>query len=734
MQKKACNANTKALGKRLGPRDGRGKVFKEAQRGFGTIKIVLAGQPNVGKSMLVNALSSSNKGKVGNYSGVTVDILDICFTHHCHKFELFDLPGTYSLEAFSQEEKVAKEFLLHEEYDVIINVVDATNLQRNLLLTLELLELNKKMVVALNMADEARADGIDIDIKQLEKILGVRVVLISAKNKEGIDELLEVVHEVADAPREHSKIVYSDAVEEEIDKLERFFQERNFQYKDLTSRELAIALLFKNERIYKEIHENPIMIELYPLIEEALEHIYTHHETKDIKEIIATEHAAIARGIALEVVKQKAMPKSLTLTQKIDSILLNKYLGIPIFLFFMWALFQLTFKFGNIPMEYIDSAINTFGDFVGNHISSSEIRSLVVDGIIGGVGAVLLFLPNIIILYIGIALLETTGYMSRVAFLLDGFFHKFGLHGKSFIPLVTGFGCSVPAYMAARTLKSRKDRLITLFIIGFMSCGARLPIYVLFTGAFFSQELAGNILFLIYLSGALFGLLMAKLLRVFVFKGEDDPFVMELPKYRMPSFKLIWHTVYSNAKEYLKKAGSFILLAAILVWFASNYPKDEKLIQEYTQKIELAKSKEEQQKLKKELKQIELEKSYLGQIGKMSEPFFAPLGFDWKLSVALESGLAAKEVVVSTLGVLYSVGEVDESSDTLKEILRKNISFATAISFIVFVMLYLPCFAASSVFTKEAGGVKYLVYLFIFTTTVAWIMSFIAYRVALLFS
>ncbi len=340
------------------------------------------------------------------------------------------------------------------------------------------------------------------------------------------------------------------------------------------------------------------------------------------------------------------------------------------------------------------------------------------------------FLPNIVILFLGIALLETTGYMSRVAFLLDGFFHKFGLHGKSFIPLVTGFGCSVPAYMAARTLKNERDRLLTLFIIGFMSCGARLPIYVLFTGAFFEGDNAGNILFIIYISGALLGLIAAKVLKVIVFKSEDEPFVMEMPKYRMPSTKLIWHTVSNQAWMYLKKAGTFILAASLLIWFASNYPKFPEYEESMNEKIEMATSEEERYELQNKIALYNLENSYLGKIGKFSEPLFAPLGFDWKMTVALETGLAAKEIVVSTLGILYGLGEeLDESSEGLIEKIRNNIPFASAIAFIVFVMIYLPCLAASMVFAREAGGWKYLFYLFIFTTVTAWVLSFITYNI-----
>ncbi len=695
-----------------------------------TIKIVLAGQPNVGKSMLINAMSGSNGLKVGNFSGVTVEKTELCFEHHCHIFEMIDLPGTYSISGFSKEEKVAHNYLLNEKYDVIINVLDSTHLKRNLLLTLELLKLNKKMVLALNMADEAKKEGIEIDIKQLEKIIGVPVVLVSANTKEGVEELLEKVHEVADSQeRIKSNILYSDAMEKEILTIERFLNQKGFKLRDLSNREVAIRVLFEDEELYTQLHDKPIMMELQPILLKSLQHLYTHHETKDIREIKANEYNAIVRGIHLETVKCQRNRGKKDLTKKIDEVLINKYLGIPIFLFLMWGLFQLTFTLGAIPMDWIDKVIGAFGNWVGSNISNNFIRNIIVDGVISGVGAVLLFLPNIIMLYIGIALLETTGYMSRVAFLLDGFFHKFGLHGKSFIPLVTGFGCSVPAYMAARTLKSEKDRLITLFIIGFMSCGARLPIYVLFTGAFFGADRAGNILFLIYISGAMLGLIMAKILRVVIFKGKDEPFVMEMPKYRFPSFTLIWHTVYNNAKSYVKKAGTFILGASVLIWILATYPNQPLLEKSYQAKIEKS-SKDKAKKLENELKMKKLEQSYLGKIGKATEPLFKPLGFDWKMTVSLEAGLAAKEVVVSTLGVLYAIGDnVDENSNALAHELKRNISFASAMSFIVFVMIYLPCLAASMVFAKEAGGYKYLVYLFIFTTVTAWIFSFITYRI-----
>ncbi len=684
------------------------------------IVIALAGQPNVGKSSLINAISNAQL-KVGNFSGVTVDktevVFNICDEIKCTDYEvhIIDLPGAYSLTEYTIEEKVTKSFLQSDEYDIIVNVVDSTNLQRNLLFTTQLLETGKKVVVALNMSDEAAKEGIEIDEKQLSLILGVPCIKTSANTKEGIEELKHTIVEVFEKEETSAKIIYSDHIEEEISHIVTFMQEKKYKTK-LPYRHLAVKLLQEDEDVYKQMHDEPIWIELLPIVREALHHIYLHSNTKDLEEIFADEHFAFAKGAKMEVMSVKSM-KAKNLTQKIDNLLINKILGIPLFLFFMWALFQLTFKLGSLPMDYIDNAFTWLGDQTKILLGEGELSSLVADGMISGVGAVIMFLPNIVILFLGIALLETTGYMSRVAFLLDGFFHKFGLHGKSFIPLVTGFGCSVPAYMAARTLKNEKDRLITLFIIGFMSCGARLPIYVLFAGAFFAHEQAGNILFIIYISGAMLGLLMAKALKTFVFKGEDEPFVMEMPKYRMPSLKLIWHTVYGQAKSYLKKAGTFILAASILIWFASNYPKVETPVNLDTNQIKL----------------YELEHSYLGIVGHASEPFFTPLGMDWRMAVALESGLAAKEVVVSTLGVLYSLGDnVDEGDEGLITQIRANIPFASAIAFIVFVMIYLPCLAASMVFAKESGGWKYLVYLFVMTTASAWILSFIAYRVTLM--
>ena len=690
------------------------------------IKVALVGQPNVGKSMLINSLSNA-KLKVGNFSGVTVTKEEVFLDYKGYHIQIIDLPGAYSLNNYTLEEKVTKEFLDNSPYDIILNVLDSTNLQRNLYLTSELLAMDKKMIIALNMIDEAIKESISINEIQLSKILGKPCIKTSASKKIGIYELLDEIIKKFENEKLPTKLFFSDVIEEEIETISKLLKECNYKTNQ-TYRQLAIKLLKEDKQTYKQFHEEPIWIKLQTILSESFKHLYIHFGTKNIEDIFNDEKFAFAKGVTTETVKQISK-KGKTLTEKFDSILIHKFFGLPIFLFLMWGLFQLTFEIGNIPMDLIDAFFAGVIDKTKEVLGNNQLSSIIGDGIIAGVGSVILFLPNIMILFFGIALLETTGYMSRVAFLLDGFFHKFGLHGKSFIPLVTGFGCSVPAYMAARTLKNEKDRLLTLFIIGFMSCGARLPIYVLFVGAFFGEHNAGNILFLIYISGAILGLFAAKILKIIVFKGEDEPFVMEMPKYRIPSFKLIWHTVSNQALMYLKKAGTYILAASLIIWFASNYPKHIEIEKSFNSKIEFATTEEEKLNLENELSLYNLENSYLGYIGKFSEPLFAPLGFDWKMSVALETGLAAKEIVVSTLSILYGLGsDNDENSNSLIEKIQNNIPFASAISFIVFVMIYLPCLAASMVFMKESGNWKYLWYLFIFTTTTAWTLSFISYN------
>lgn len=690
--------------------------------------VALVGQPNVGKSQLLSSISGANP-KIGNFAGVTVDKYEATLVKGDIILNFIDLPGLYSLDDFSKDESVAKDFLMKSKYDMILNVVDSTNLERNLFLTSELMALGKKMVVALNMDDEAKSEGVEIDDKHLSSILNIPTVKVSSVKKTNFSNLLDTIIDVLSKPYTPNKLKFSDQIEEELIYLAQKIDEANFKKDEICSRQAAILFLLEDKKFYTMSHEDPKMLFLIPEIKKVFDNIKQKTQNNSIEDVLIDEYHSFAKGAALETQNIKA-GKSTDITKKIDSILIHRFFGLPIFLFFMWLLFQATFTLGEVPMQYIEMVFAWFGDSVAANLNDDMLKSIIVDGIIAGVGTVILFLPNIIILFLGIALLETTGYMARVAFLLDGFFHKFGLHGKSFIPLVTGFGCSIPAYMAARTLKSQKDRLLTMFIIGFMSCGARLPVYVLFAGAFFKPENAGNVLFFIYISGALLGLIAAKVLRIFVFKGNDEPFVMEMPKYRLPSVKLIWLTIYSKSMMYLKKAGTFILAASILVWFVSTFPQNLNIEEKYQQQIQAASNDELKLELTHQKDQELMENTYLGMFGKAIEPVFAPLGFNWKMSVATVSGLAAKEVIVSTLGVLYSLGgEVSENNTTLQQTLAKNIPFASAMAFIVFVMVYLPCLAATAVFSKEAESKKYTFYLITFTFCTAWVLSFATYKV-----
>ncbi|EAL0007206.1 ferrous iron transport protein B [Campylobacter upsaliensis] len=657
------------------------------------INIILVGQPNVGKSSLINALCKSNL-KVGNFPGVTVEKASAKIVYKNYTLEFIDLPGTYALDGYSEEEKITQNYIKTQNYDLIINILDSTNLKRNLILSAQLLECQKKMILALNMSDEAKKEGFSIDVKKLEELIKTPSISISSRTKENLNALLDLIIQTHEAAFTPFLRPYGEQLEEELAKIQQDIEKLNLNE---NPRAYAVSLL--QNKIQNSVCQE--------VVKNSQNRLFERYQSQNIDEIFKEDLLAFSAGLSQQISKQE--PTSNNITKSLDTLLINKYFGVPIFLFLMWVLFQLTFTLGAIPMDYIEMGFGALGDLCKEYISNELLASVLADGIIGGVGAVILFLPNILILFFGIALLETTGYMSRVAFLLDGILYKFGLHGKSFIPLITGFGCSVPAFMATRTLKNKRDRLLTLFVINFMSCGARLPVYVLFIGAFFGGEQAGNYLFGIYILGAFLGLLAAKFLKMTAFRGIDEPFVMEMPKYRMPNWNLVWQMSFNKAKMYLKKAGTFILLASVLIWFASNFP------------IQTNAPEDE-----KKAAELQVENSYLGQFGKTIEPIFAPLELDWKLSVSLLSGLAAKEVMISTLGVLYALGEdLDENDENLRQTLASNIPFSTAVAYILFVMIYNPCFAATIVFAKESGKAKYMLYLFLFTCISAYIVAFI---------
>lgn len=712
------------------------------------IIVALVGQPNVGKSSLINSISGAHL-KVGNFTGVTVEKAEASLFYNDVKITIIDLPGTYSLNDFTMEEKVTKDFLDTEPYDIILNVVDCTNLERNLALSAQVLEKNKKTIIALNMWDEAQKENITIDDKLLSEILGVPCIPTSANKHLNITLLIESIIKLHEETFIPPKRIYADFIESQIQVLSEFLAQKSYPeisnfiktYKNaenISLREISVMLLSQQNPIYSYLHNKSCWLELSKVTDTAISNLYKFSKENNVQNIFISDALSFGKGAAQEVISRPN--KSLHQTQKIDAIMLNKYLGLPIFLLLMFVVFDMTFLIGGVLQDYAQNGIDMLGVWVKSFITDEDFASLIGDGIIGGVGAVLSFLPLIVILYFGISLLEATGYMSRVAFLLDGIFHKFGLHGKSFIPLVTGFGCSVPAYMATRTLQNKNERLITLFVIGFMSCSARLPIYVLFVGAFFPDKYAGIVLFGIYILGSLVALLMAKFLKLSVFSGKNEPFVMEMPKYRLPSYRIIWFSIYTKVLMYVKKAATFIFLGSMLVWFASHYPKSPELEKTYHHKIIAMEndrniSKETREKnieeLKNELEELSLQQSYSGYIGVALKPIFSPMNFDWRLSISIITGFAAKEMVVSTLGVLYSLGDsTQEDSEGLRNALKDNISMPTAIAFIIFIMFYIPCFAATISFGREAGGVKFVLYLFVFTTLVAYIFSFIGFHIA----
>ena len=697
-----------------------------------TIRVAVVGQPNVGKSYLLNSLSGGTL-HVGNFPGVTVEKKEVQVERNGYRIILTDLPGIYSLHTYTPEESITKHYLYKQDYDVILNVAEANLLERNLTLTLQMLDLFPKVVLAANMYDEVEENSGAIDTDRFHELLGVPVVATSAKKKRGLENMLNEIIKLYRGPQPRQKIFYNAHIEEAISKIISYFKNSSYPY---PARFIAIRLLEEDNYVYDQVHGGPEFFNLAPELRSIKKHLQRVGDEEDAKTVLFNERAAISRGLTAQV-SVAATRKSIT--DKIDDLLIHPLLGIPIFLFLMWALFQLTFTVGSIPMDYIEGGFVFLQNVAEQNLPASMLTKALTDGVIPAVGAILMFLPNILILFLGLNLLEQTGYMARSAFLLDGFLKRFGLQGNAFIPLVSGFGCSVPAYMAARTLKNPRDKIITMLVIGFMSCGARLPVYVLFVGAFFPVAYQGNVLFAIYIFGALMGLVVAKILRVILFKGMPEPFVMEMPKYRVPSFTALFMDLYGKAKVFVRKAGSFIALAAFVIWVLSTYPLDDQLRQQYIygeeaeiSEASLGGANDTETPASADETSVEhqmLETSYLGRIGHVVQPIFAPMGFDWQLSVATLSALSAKEIAVSTLAVLYQQDSSKlEHGQSLKNALRANISFKTAVAFLLVMIIYSPCFAAMSTFFSEIPQWRWRILYVLYPNIMAWAVGVAAYQ------
>ncbi|MEG1886318.1 MAG: ferrous iron transport protein B [Alistipes sp.] len=678
------------------------------------INVALVGNPNSGKTSLFNAISGSHE-HVGNYSGVTVDAKRGYCTYKGYRFEITDLPGTYALSAYSPEEIYVRQHLIDNTPDVIINAVVTSNLERNLYLTTELIDINPRMVVALNMYDELEASGAELDADMLGRMMGVPMIPIVARHHKGIDTLLDTViavYENEDDRVRHIHINQGSVIEESIqtldremkpfrDELPKYFPPRYFTMK-LLEGDKRIEELLKSCAAYPRWVEvrNEEVKRIEMLLGEDVETAFTNRKYGFISGALKETYTPGKREEA-------------SATTLIDTFVTHKLWGFPIFFFLMWLMFYCTFRLGAYPQEWINGLVGWIGGMVNAWMPDGVFKDLLVDGVIGGVGSVIVFLPNIMILYLFISFMEDSGYLARAAFIMDKIMHRIGLHGKSFIPMVMGFGCNVPAIMASRTIESRSSRVITVLITPFMSCSARLPIYILLAGTFFSAY-AGAVLFGLYVMGILLAVMTARLMRRFLFKVDETPFVMELPPYRIPTWKTTLSHMWDKCAQYLRKMGGLILVASIVIWFLSYYPQDKV----YENRAE------------------HYENSYLGQIGKTCEPVFEPIGLNWKAGVALLSGVAAKEIVVSTIGVLYSEGDelsIDDSP-TLSARLTESGDFipASAFAFLVFMLIYFPCIATIAAIASELGW-KWASISIVYNTVLAWVIAYAVYHVILWF-
>ncbi|MBP5561617.1 MAG: ferrous iron transport protein B [Muribaculaceae bacterium] len=689
------------------------------------INVALVGNPNCGKTSLFNYASGATE-HVGNYSGVTVDAKE----GHCdfkgYRINLVDLPGTYSLTAYSPEELYVRQQIIEHTPDVVLNVIDANNLERNLYLTAQLIDMDLRMVCALNMWDDLERSGAKLDVDKLGELLGTPMVPTVFKTGRGVEELLQAVVDIYEGTLNtqvfrHIHINHGLYLEQAIEDVKRQLEKNADIRHRYSLRYLSIKLL-ENDRGAEEVARKlPNGDDVLSARDVAAKQVLKNLQVDSETALMNAKYGFI-NGALQECYTPADNPDSHQFTKLLDKIVTHKYLGFPIFFIFLWLMFWVTFTVGQYPMDWIDAGVEWLKGAAQGALPDGPFKDMVVDGIIGGVGAVVVFLPQILILYFFISIMEDSGYMARAAFIMDRLMHKMGLHGKSFIPMIMGFGCNVPAIMATRTIESRTSRLITMLVIPFMSCSARLPIYVLIIGTFFAAYQSVFMLVL-YATGILVAVLASRLLKRFLIKDDDTPFVMELPPYRFPTGKAIWRHTWNKGKQYLKKMGGIILVASIIVWFLQYYPNHD------------AYSDRQQQQ----------EHSYLGRMGKAVEPVFKPCGFDWKLDVGLISGVGAKEIVASTLGVIYSddEGYDEDSLDSLDEaqksakysalrqqMERDGITPIAAFSFLLFVLLYFPCLATIAAIKNESGSWKWALFAASFTTGVAWLVSTAFFQIA----
>ena len=681
------------------------------------IKVALVGNPNCGKTSLFNMASGSHE-HVGNYSGVTVDAKEGQFEHGGYRFIIVDLPGTYSLTAYSPEELYVRRNLIEDTPDVVVNVIDASNLQRNLYLTTQLIDMNLKVVMALNMYDELEASGSRLDTKQLGYLLGMPVIPTVSRIGEGIDQLFDTIIQIYEKSdphlARHIHINHGSEVEQSIDRIKELISKTEDIRGKYSTRYLAIKYLENDKEIEGVVESLPNRDEIIAARFEENNRIRSLMGSGLESSMVDAKYAFVQGALAETYTQGSNRHKKSGVTDKIDAVVTNRWLAFPIFIFLLYLVFDGTFVIGEYPMRWIEWIVEQFGAFVGSVMTDGWFKSLIIDGVIGGVGSVLVFLPNIMLLYLFISLLEDSGYMARAAFIMDRLMHKIGLHGKSFIPMIMGFGCNVPAVMATRTIENRKSRLITMLIIPLMSCSGRMPVYILLAGAFFPKH-AGLVLLGLYALGILLAMLAAKVMSRF-FKEDDLPFVMELPPYRVPTAKSIFRHTWEKGRQYLQKMSGMILCFSVALWFLSYFPNHNAY-----------ESVEQQQ-----------EHSYIGLVGKTIEPVLEPLGFDWKMGVGIVAGVGAKELVVSTLGVMYAPEEahMENTGDghtRLQKALLKSVPPASALAYMVFILLYFPCVATFVAIKKESGGWKWAIITAVYTIVLAWVAAFITFRIASLF-